>query len=216
MSCVERPITPGETSCRSSSRRAGALRSATWMVPVPDGQPFVTGGGVGVAAATTALGTDVACAEPSLFFAVTRTRSVLSWSTCFSAYVFSVAPLMFEQLPPSLSQRRHWYVNVIGVDPFHFPGSAVNVSLTFGVPEIVGGVEFVGATVEAAPPSCVALNTAPIAVAARARSTAPSARLRRNVMFEKPPLVSLQRNPVDPVVQRGSYPLRSGVAVRTL
>jgi hypothetical protein len=33
---------------------------------------------------------------------------VLSTSTFFSAYVRSVAPPMFEQLPPSLSQRRHW------------------------------------------------------------------------------------------------------------
>jgi hypothetical protein len=64
-------------------------------------------GGAG-AAWTTAVGTDVAWFEPSAFLAVTRERIVLSTSGFFSTYVFSVAPPIFEQLPPSLSQRRHW------------------------------------------------------------------------------------------------------------
>ncbi len=68
-------------------------------------QPLGAGAG---AALTTAVGTDVAWVPPSAFRAVTRERIVLSTSTFFSTYVFSVAPPIFEQLPPSPSQRRHW------------------------------------------------------------------------------------------------------------
>ena len=70
------------------------------MPPPLVGQPFnVVGGGCG-AAFTTAVGTDVEVAEPALFVAVSRTRSVLPTSTCFSAYVEPVAPEMLEQLAP--------------------------------------------------------------------------------------------------------------------
>jgi hypothetical protein len=46
-------------------------------------QPVV--GGATAAFLTTAVGTEVALLEPSLFVAVTRTRSVVSRSTPFSA-----------------------------------------------------------------------------------------------------------------------------------
>jgi hypothetical protein len=56
----------------------------------------------------TAVGAELAPPVPALFRAVTRTRSVVPMSTAFSAYVFCVAPLIEEQLPPVWSQRRHW------------------------------------------------------------------------------------------------------------
>ena len=56
-------------------------------------------------AATTAVGTDVESVEPSVFVAVTVTRSVAPASMCLSTYVLAVAPLIFAQLPPSWSQR---------------------------------------------------------------------------------------------------------------
>ena len=78
----------------------------------PGGQPVeLEGVGEGVvdAAATTAVGVVVAVVDPSALVAVTWARSVLSRSTVFKVYVVAVAPEMFEQLPPSLSQRSHWY-----------------------------------------------------------------------------------------------------------
>ena len=60
---------------------------------------------------------------PSLFLAVTRMRTVLPTSGFFSVYVCLVAPPMFAQLFPCSSQRRHWYLNVIGCVPVHVPWS---------------------------------------------------------------------------------------------
>jgi hypothetical protein len=107
--CVERVTGDGEIDCPSISRCAGEVTSLMSTVPLPDvGQPFAeVGGGPGFAF-TTAVGTEVAEFEPSAFFAVTRTRIVLATSTVFKTYVLSVAPLIEAQLPPSLSQRRHW------------------------------------------------------------------------------------------------------------
>jgi hypothetical protein len=65
-------------------------------------------------------------------------------------YVLPVAPTMFEQLAPPVSQRRHWYVNVIGWVPDQVPWSAVRVSPWRVVPEIVGRAVFRGAVVAAA------------------------------------------------------------------
>src|SRR6266581_8921089 len=62
----------------------------------------------GGGAATTAVGREVAILEPASFDARTRTRSLLPTSTDVSVYVFAVAPMMFEQLTPLASQRRHW------------------------------------------------------------------------------------------------------------
>src|SRR5689334_10685502 len=109
MSWVDREITVGETLWPSIRSRAGGEASLTSSVPLPEvGQPsFVVGGGAGFAV-TTAVGTEVDAVEPSAFFAVTRERMVFPTSTLLSVYVFSVAPLMLEQLPPFVSQRRHW------------------------------------------------------------------------------------------------------------
>src|SRR5262249_56322366 len=100
-----RVTTDGLTAKRSTDSRAGCEMSPTFAGPFPDGQPVAGGFGV---ALTTGVGTDVALAEPLAFFAVTRTRSVLSESTPFSVYFCSFAPLIDEQLPPSVSQRSHW------------------------------------------------------------------------------------------------------------
>ncbi len=73
------------------------------MSSVPDplvGQPSLLVVGGVAAAATTAVGTDVDEFEPSLFFAVTRTRSVLPESTGLSTYDLSFDPLIDGQLPP--------------------------------------------------------------------------------------------------------------------
>src|SRR5918994_707499 len=60
------------------------------------------------ALATTPVGAEVAEAAPAALRAVTRTRSVVLSSAAVRIYVFPVAPLMSEQLPPVRSQRRHW------------------------------------------------------------------------------------------------------------
>src|SRR3954447_1997810 len=191
--CVEPPITAGETSCRSSRRRAGELSCATLITPVPLGQPLLLGGVVVVVdgrGATTAVGTDVATAVPSALCAVTRTRSVLLRSGDESSYVFPVAPLMFEQLPPVRLQRRHWYVNVIGSVPVHLPGSAVSVEPMAGVPEIVGGDVFVGLTWAAAFPVSGPLSaTAPNAASAASdAATATRTTIRLRCFIENFPL----------------------------
>jgi hypothetical protein len=120
--------------------------------PLPDGHPVT--GALG-AAVTTADGTDVAEDEPLAFRAGTRTRSVLSMSTVFRVYVLSVAPVMVEQLPPSLSHRDHRNANVIGWVPSHVPGEAVSADPSRAVPLTVGGAVLVGAAVAAAPPEAV-------------------------------------------------------------
>jgi hypothetical protein len=80
-------ITPGLACIWSICSRAGGLTSLTDTELAPAaafGQPFPDGAGVGdgdgdgdAAAAITALGTDVAVSEPSAFFPVTWTRTVL-------------------------------------------------------------------------------------------------------------------------------------------
>src|SRR6187551_4068505 len=99
--CVEPPTTLGDTCWPATSSRSGGFSSLATGGFLSHG--LAVGGAV--AAWTTAVGTDVAAVRPSAFFAVTRSRIVLPWSTCFRTYVLSVAPLMFEQLPPSVSQR---------------------------------------------------------------------------------------------------------------
>src|SRR5918994_5266436 len=91
------------------------------------------------ALATTPVGAEVAEAAPAALRAVTRTRSVVPSSAAVRTYVFPVAPLMSEQLPPVRSQRRHWYENVIGCCPVQAPVFAVRVWPTCGVPLMVGG-----------------------------------------------------------------------------
>src|SRR4051794_15856173 len=86
--------------------------------------------------------------------------------------------MMFAQLTPLRLHRRHWYVNVIGAVPVHWPGSAVSVEPTCVVPEIVGGDVFVGLTWAAAVPgsgrlSAPARNAASAARAAAAPTRTP-------------------------------------------
>src|ERR671939_1091859 len=83
---------------RSTSSRFGSDTSATETLAPPGAS----------ALPTTPVGADVADVVPAEFRAVTRTRRVLSRSADVSVYVFDVAPLMFEQLPPVVSHRRHW------------------------------------------------------------------------------------------------------------
>jgi hypothetical protein len=56
---------------------------------------------------TTVLGGEIAVAERTLFEARTRTRNAFPTSTELTVYVLLVAPTMFEQLAPFVSQRRH-------------------------------------------------------------------------------------------------------------
>ena len=105
MVLVELTITPGETCWPAIKSRSGGFSSLATGVLLSHG--FAEGGGVVGASRITAVGTDVAGVRPSAFRAVTRTRIVLAWSTCFRTYVFSFAPLISEQLPPSASHRRH-------------------------------------------------------------------------------------------------------------
>ena len=58
-----------------------------------------------LAAVITAVGTDESKVLPPAFFASTLNRTVLPTSAEVSVYVVPLAPLMFEQLPPVLSQR---------------------------------------------------------------------------------------------------------------
>src|SRR4029077_15318236 len=53
---------------------------------------------------------------------------------------------MFLQLAPDASQESHWYWKLIGAEPFHVPGLAVNFSPSTDLPLREGCVEFVGAT----------------------------------------------------------------------
>src|SRR3954468_24417108 len=105
--CADPGTGDGETSMRSTFSLAGEPRSPIAIAPVPDGQPV--GAGVGCFF-TTAVGTDVACAEPSALVAVTRTRIVLSPSGFFNGSVSSSAPRLSLQPPPFSSQRSHWYL----------------------------------------------------------------------------------------------------------
>ena len=58
---------------------------------------------------TTAVCVEFADDLPRAFLAVTLIRIVTSTSASASLYVASVAPPMFLQAFPFLSQRCHWY-----------------------------------------------------------------------------------------------------------
>jgi hypothetical protein len=89
--------------CWSTVSRSGEATLAIGTGAFP-AQPVGAGA---VATRITAVGTDVAFADPSLFVAVTRTRSVLPTSTRRSRYVLAVAELILEHAPPFVSQRSH-------------------------------------------------------------------------------------------------------------
>lgn len=97
---------------------------------------------------TTAVGADVADAEPPAFFAVTVTRMVLPESPPVMAWVSPVAPEIEEQEPPRASQFDHTYEKLVG-EFLQLPVAAVSVLPTFSVPLIVGtAVETGGATAD--------------------------------------------------------------------
>jgi hypothetical protein len=70
---------------------------------------------------------------------------------------------MPAQLPPSLSQRLHWYAYVIGSVPAHVPLLAVSCWPSVADPEIVGGAVLFGTAVAAA---CDGPVTSPAAMTA--------------------------------------------------
>jgi hypothetical protein len=115
--------------------------------------------------ATVPVGSEVSVEEPSLFFAVTRTRIRRPSSADVSLNVLLDAPLIERQFPPPPPQRRHWYSKVMGVDPDQLPVDALSVCPTAAVPEIVGGDVLVGAawveaTIPEAPLSAVSAELA--------------------------------------------------------
>jgi hypothetical protein len=76
---------------------------------------------------TTAVGMEVAVADPAEFDAVTCIRIVAPTSLAESEYDACVAPPTSRQLPPLESHRFHWYAYDNGVVPFHEPVVARNV-----------------------------------------------------------------------------------------
>src|SRR2546423_1854319 len=111
------------------------------------GRMTLTGG-----TATTGADGAVACVcGPPAFVAVTTARSVLPTSADVRLYVGSVAPETSAQLAPTRSQRRHWYVKVIGVVPVQLPRSATSVWPSRAVPEIDGGRVLAGGTAATVP-----------------------------------------------------------------
>lgn len=85
-------------------------RLPTHVCPEMVGAATFTGGGGGIGlGATTDVAADVAEDWPELFAAVTSTRSVRPTSAEPSVYCDAVAPAIDAQLPPDVSQRRHWY-----------------------------------------------------------------------------------------------------------
>jgi hypothetical protein len=122
----------------SMLRRAGCCRSATWIGPVPAGQPFAAG--------TAAVAAETYVVEPSAFLAVTATRSVAPASPPPTVYVLLVAPSIVAQPLPFVSQRLQAKAKPDGL-PFQVPWLAVSVVPDCGVPEMLGAAVFVGAVV---------------------------------------------------------------------
>ncbi len=126
----------------------------TAVEPVIAGAVELAGG---VAPATTAVVAEFAGALPDELCAVTVTRSLCPASAMTSVYVCEVAPEMFAQFAPALSQRCHTYVKVIGVVPLQLPLDAASVFPCAAVPEMVGTLVFDGGVPAAvvAPPTAV-------------------------------------------------------------
>src|SRR3954451_4788625 len=85
--------------------------NADRLFPTPAGRPEIVGliVFVGLLLRIAPVGLESAGALlPTVFVAVTRTRSVRVAPASPSVYVESVAPPMFPQLTPAESQRRHW------------------------------------------------------------------------------------------------------------
>jgi hypothetical protein len=81
---------------------------------------------------------------PATFVAVTATRIRVPTSVEVSVYAAPVAPAIAAQVVPARSQRRHWWVYIIGDVPDHVPVSAVSVEPAVVPPTTIGDVVFVG------------------------------------------------------------------------
>jgi hypothetical protein len=94
---------------------------------------------------------------------------------------------MSEQLPPLESQRRHWYLNVIGAVPPQFPLFAVRVLPSEAVPLMVGGEVFEGAVatwaVAAIAATANAAATATVIMRVLARRDGHRSRLSKRGIF---------------------------------
>ncbi len=109
--CVEREVTLfGVKSTRSTISRSVAGTLVTGIEVSPFGSLIAPAGRLDFV--TFAVGADMAEFWPSLFLAVTRTRSVLFSSVSRTMYVLLSAspPGMSTQLLPAALQRRQRYV----------------------------------------------------------------------------------------------------------
>jgi hypothetical protein len=114
--------------------------------------PLITGSAVLVGAlvfVTVAVAFERADDDPSLFDAVTRTRSRLPTSFEVRTYVWSVAPEISAQLLPWVSHRLHRKSNEIGAVPVQEPVVAVRVEPFTVEPLMVGSVLTSGAAAAA-------------------------------------------------------------------
>jgi hypothetical protein len=82
-----------------------AVRVCPWTAePETTGSDVLEGAAVDV---TTAVAAEVACTVPSLFEAVTATRSVLPTSPRATTYLEPLSPVTAPHAPPLASQRTH-------------------------------------------------------------------------------------------------------------
>ena len=127
-------------------------------------------GGPGV---TTAVGADVASAEPARFVAVTVTVSVEPTSAAAATYFWPVAPAIELQLSPLESHLFHWYEYTAGRVPLQKPFVAVSVLFSTGVPVADGGDVFPGAVSGGGgmtAPYIVSLKVEPVGALAAAKT----------------------------------------------
>src|SRR5690242_15760526 len=109
-------ICDGEYVILSTTSRSGRLTLLIdWHWPAGGPLPV-----------TTEVAFEIAADEPTLFDAVTRTRSVCPTSAAPSVYVCAVTGVP-AQSPPLASQRRQRYESWIGLVPLQSPGLAVSV-----------------------------------------------------------------------------------------
>jgi hypothetical protein len=188
-------------------------------VPVTVGALVAEGGatvgdGAG-AGATTPDADDTAEADPFLFDAVTRTRSVAETSPDPSAYVLDVAPCRSEHAFPDVSQRCHWN-EYLTPAPDQLPGSAVSVEPTTAEPETDGDEVLTGGCFPGAGPGPAAAIPGTSGSAASAIAVANPEKFRgENLM---PAQVGRLRVTRDPPIEgcRSAFRHCESVAAATL
>jgi hypothetical protein len=94
----------------------------------------------------TTVGTEDAVADPAVLLAVRETRRVWPTSAETRTYVEADAPEIGEHAAPLVSQRCHWRLYVIGVEPLQVPVEDVSVCPCCAVPLIVGSAVLDGGT----------------------------------------------------------------------